>query len=267
MGVDWGDYDGDGRPDLVVGTFHREGFSLYHNERGGLFHSAGAETGLFALTLQRLGFGAKFLDWDNDGDLDLAFANGHVQDQVQRLDSTATYPQRALLLENGDGKQFRDVSERGGTGFRVPYVGRGLAAADYDNDGGMDLLLVDAEGSPHLLHNQMVGRGNWLRVRLKSARGPREGLGARVRITAGGKTQVRECQAVGSYLSSHDPRVHFGLGAAREVQRLEVLWPGGAKSELKNLPANRELTIVEGARLSARRHHPRGPGAVLRYDG
>lgn len=244
MGVDWGDYDGDGRPDLVMGTFHREGFSLYHNDGGGLFHFASDETGLFALTVPRLGFGAKFLDFDNDGDLDLAFANGHVQDQAHRLDTTASYAQPALLLENVEGKQFRNASGGGGTGFRVPYVGRGLAAADFDNDGAMDLLLVDAEGSPHLLRNQ-AARGHWLRVKLRGRRGSREGIGARLRLTCAGKTQVRECQTSGSYLSAHDPRVHFGLGTDTRVERLEVHWPGGGHSVRTNLPADHEVTVEE----------------------
>jgi enediyne biosynthesis protein E4 len=245
MGTDWGDYNNDGRPDLVVASFQREGFSLYLNEGGGGFRFSSTETGLFSLTFRRLGFGAKFLDYDNDGDLDLAFANGHVQDQVHRVDTTATYAQTAMLLENVDGREFRDVSERGGTGFRTPYVGRGLAAADYDNDGALDLLLVDAEGSPHLLRNQRAGRGNWLRVKLAGKQSNREGIGARLRATAGGKTFVRECQTTGSYLSAHDRRVHFGLGTAARVDQLEVLWPSGARSVLKNLRCNREVLVEE----------------------
>ena len=247
MGVDWGDYDGDGRPDLVVSTFQREGFSLFRNEGGGTFHPAATETGLYALTLRRLGFGARFLDYDNDGDLDLAFANGHVQDQATRVDSTAAYAQPGLLLENVGGKQWRDVTEQAGPGFRNPAVGRGLAVADFDRDGDEDLVLVDAEGSPRLLRNEAGSRGNWLRVRLEAKGGAPDGLGAVIRIRCAGRTRMRECTTSGSYLSAHEPVVHFGLGAGKTVEQVEVTWPGGRRSVLKNVPANQELLVREPA--------------------
>lgn len=247
MGTDWGDFDGDGRPDLVVATFQREGFSLFRNAGGGTFQPVAAETGLYTLTLRRLGFGAKFLDFDNDGDLDLAFANGHVQDQAHRIDSTAAYAQPALLVENTGENQWRDVTERAGPGFRNPAVGRGLAAADFDRDGDEDLVLVDAEGSPRLLRNRIGTKHHWLRVRLEGSQSNREGLGAVVRVTAAGRTLRRECTTSGSYLSAHEPVVHFGLGAASGVQRLEVSWPSGKRSQVKTVAIDREIVVREAS--------------------
>src|SRR5205085_1129500 len=156
MGADWGDVDNDGRPDLVVTAFQHEGCTLFRSAGGGHYAEVGEEAGLRAPTLPRLGFGAKLADFDNDGWLDLAVANGHVQDTVHQFDESATYAQPPQLFHNEGGSSFRDVSSESGTAFRQARVGRALCVGDLDNDGREDALLVDAEGVPLLLHNETL---------------------------------------------------------------------------------------------------------------
>jgi enediyne biosynthesis protein E4 len=257
MGVDWGDYDGDGRLDLVVTTFQYEPTSLYHNEGHGAFVEEAYPAGIGDATLARLGFGTKFFDADNDGDLDLIQANGHVQDNAGRIFAGVTYPQSTLLFENlGDRRwggnpgadlplAFREVSAAAGAALTQPIVGRGLAVGDVDNDGDQDVLIANLEGAPLLLLNQTPRSGHSLTVRLVGTTSPRDGTGARVTVRAGGRVQVREAGTGGSYLSAGDPRVHFGLGAAGVVDSITVRWPTGRVQTLHHVLADRELTLRE----------------------
>ena len=214
MGVDWGDYDNDGRPDLVVSTFQYEPTSLYHNQGHGTFIEEAFPAGIGDATLNRLGFGIKFFDADNDRDLDLIQANGHVQDNADRLFPGVTYRQSTLLFENLGDHRFRDISASAGAALARPIVGRGLAVGDYDNDGSADVIIANLEGAPLLLHNETAHPGHFLTIRLVGRTSPRDGTGARVTLRAGGRLQVREAGTGGSYLSTSDSRVHFGLGAA-----------------------------------------------------
>jgi len=245
MGCDFGDYDNDGRPDLIVATFYQQGFSLYHNEGNGFFEERGFETGIYNATFDRLAFGAKFLDYDNDGWLDLMFANGHVQDNIDKIEEATSYFMRPQLFANRQGTRFEDVSDQAGAFFRRKYVGRGLAVGDYDNDGDQDVLFVDAEGPLCLLRNEVGHKRSWLRVRLTGKKSNRNGYGARVKIVANGQTQVRQARADGSYLVANDPRVHFGLGNAHTVERVEVRWLSGATSVIENVKANQEIVVAE----------------------
>jgi hypothetical protein len=251
MGVDAGDYDGDGRPDLVVTTFQYEPTSLYHNEGRGLFTEEAFAAGIGDATLNRLGFGVRFFDADNDGDLDLIEANGHVQDNAARIFPGVTYRQSTLLFENLGGRHFRDVSALAGEALSRPIVGRGLAVGDFDNDGRLDVLIADLEGAPLLLHNKSPSAGHFLTVRLVGSRSPRDGTGARVAVRAGGRLQVREGGTGGSYLSANDPRLHFGMGTARIVDSVTVRWPSGITQTLRNFPGDRELIVTEAARRGA----------------
>jgi enediyne biosynthesis protein E4 len=244
MGLDWGDYDNDGWPDLVVAAFRYEPNSLYRSDVGKSFSDQSYPAGLGAATEPYVTFGCRFFDYDNDGWLDLAFTNGHVQDNVEQLDAKTHYRQPSQLFHNQNGR-FTESSAQGGSAFQTPLVGRGLAVGDYDNDGALDLLLVDSAGKPLLLHNEAPARGHWLGLQLRGKKSNAMGYGATVALTVGGKTLVRHCHADGSYLSSSDPRVHFGLGVATKIDKLEVRWPSGKKQIVSALEPDRYHTITE----------------------
>lgn len=249
MGADWGDYDNDGRFDLFVGTFQNEAKSFYHNDGGGVFSDASYMTGLAPPTIPNVAFGVKLLDADNDGRLDVMIANGHVQDNIHDIDTSTTYRQTTQVFHNKGGTPpaFDNVSPAAGPDFARAIVGRGLAVGDYDNDGRVDALVVDSEGKPLLLHNESAPVGHWLSVRLEGKKSNRDGLGAVLTATAAGQKLVRLCQTDGSYLSASDRRVHFGLGPAGRLDTLTVRWPDGHADALNNVPADRVVTLREGA--------------------
>jgi hypothetical protein len=241
MGIDWGDYDNDGRLDLVVTTFRDEAKCVYRNEGGDLFSETSDAIGL-GPSRPFLSFGTKWLDFDNDGWLDLIIANGHVQDNAAALDSTTTYRQRIQLFHSTKG-QFTEVPDRLSDEARRPIVGRGLAIGDYDNDGRVDALVVDDEGSPLLLHNQTPDAGNWLSLDLEGTKANRDGVGALVTVTANGVKLTRHCATDGSYMSASDKRVHFGLGKADKIESIVVRWPGGGQTVLRDQPINRIISV------------------------
>jgi enediyne biosynthesis protein E4 len=248
MGVDWGDYDNDGQLDLFVATFQKESKSLYHNEGDGVFTDMGIPTGIGMAAAPYVTFGAKFFDYDNDGWLDVVLANGHVQDNIAKIDPSTTYRQASQLFRNPGGTRifFEDVSQAMGADLTRPIVGRGLATGDFDNDGRVDLLIVDSEGKPLLLRNEVAGAGHWLGVRLEGTKSNRDGYGAVLTAKIGDRTLVRQCQSAGSYLSASDARVHFGLGGAVQVDSLTIRWPSGRVQTLPELPADRYITVEEG---------------------
>lgn len=247
MGTDWGDYDGDSRLDLFVATFSGETKSLYRNEGEGRFMDSALATLLGTPTRPYVAFGSRFLDFDNDGWLDLAIANGHVQDNIDTIDPKQTYRQPAQLFRNKGGSPlfFEEVSKQA-PDLQKPIVGRGMATGDYDNDGKVDLLFVDSEGTPLLLHNEGTGAAHWLGLRLVGTKSNRNGYGAMVTVKlGGGRTLLRHCHADGSYLSSSDPRVHVGLGAATAVESVEIRWPSGTVQTLRELPLDTYTTVQE----------------------
>jgi hypothetical protein len=249
MGVDWGDYDGDGLPDLTVTNFQAEPNALYHNEDGQFFSVETFTSGTGMISLPFLGFGTQFLDYDHDGDLDLFTANGHVLDNVELIDQSTQYAQRNLLLRNDGDTQTGNVrfSEIGmETGMTLENVSRGSAAGDYDGDGDADLLVFNLGQRLNLLRNDGGAQaGSWLWVRLIGQTSNRDGIGARLILSAQGKKQTREMRGSRSYLSQSDLRVHFGL-EAKEIDWLEVHWPSGLKERFANLAVNSSLTLVEG---------------------
>lgn len=254
MGIDWGDVDADGRPDLVVTTYQHQPRCLYRQDRPGLFTDVAAAAGIAHTTVNFLGFGARFFDVDNDGWLDLALANGHVVDNIQQVEANVTYRQPAQLFRNvGPARPgvFEEVSHRAGPDFTRPIVGRGLCVGDLDNDGRLDLLIVDAEGEPLLLRNEERSGHHWLSLRLIGAGPNRDAIGARVTVTAGGHTQSRDCFTDGSYMSAGAPRLHFGLGSATRAETITIRWPGGCLETLRDVPADRLLTIREGRAAEA----------------
>lgn len=241
MGVDWGDYDNDGRLDLAVGTFQNELKSVYHNDGDGLFSERSATLGLEAAT-PMVSFGLRWFDADNDGWLDLLVANGHIQDNIEQIDPTTTYRQPTLFFRNRGGAGFDPVS-LGASGR--PIVGRGLSVGDYDEDGRLDAVVVDSEGAPLLLHNETPAVGHWLGLSLHRS-GGRSPYGALVRVRAGASLWLRHCHGDGSYLSSSDARVHVGLGSVSRIDSVEVLWPGGSRSVLSNLQPDKSYVVQEG---------------------
>jgi tetratricopeptide (TPR) repeat protein len=245
MGADLGDYDNDGDEDLIVTNFSDDYHTLYRNDGGGLFTDATQATGLDPATRSSLGWGAGFFDYDNDGDLDLFIASGHVYPQVDGRDPSTSYRQQNLLFRNeGDGR-FIDVSNRSGPGLRKVRSSRGAAFGDYDDDGDLDVFVVNENDVPSLLRNDGGNARHWLKVRVIGSRSNRDGIGGWVTVQADGRTQARQVRLSAGYLSSHDPRLHFGLGDRALVDRLDVRWPSGARQQLTNVPADRLVTISE----------------------
>ena len=248
MGTDWGDYDNDGKMDLVVATYHAEPKCLYHNEGDAQFTEVSQDVGLARPTLTTVAFGVKFCDFDNDGWLDLMLADGHLSDNISLVDASTTYRQPTQLFRNDHGRLFTGLSDRAEPDLQRPIVGRGLAVGDFDNDGRMDALVVDSEGTPLLLHNESQNAWHWLSLTLIGTKSNRDGYGALVTVRTPGLTQTRLCHADGSYLSSSDKRVHVGLGAATQAQALTVRWPDGHMDAFHTILADRFYTLREGNR-------------------
>ena len=246
MGIAAGDYDNDGDFDLFVTNFANDYNTLYRNMGDGIFLDASSATGLGAASFTELGWGAGFFDADNDGDQDLFVANGHVYPAVDGHGVGSRYAQRNQLFEN-DGGGFRDVSESSGSGFAVAAPSRGSAFADFDDDGDLDLVVVNQDSRPTLLRNDGGNRGNWLRVKLTQQGHNTQAVGARVAVVAGGTTQIREVRAGTGYLSQDDTRLHFGLGAELSVEALEIRWPDGKLEVMKDLEVNRLIEVTRGS--------------------
>ncbi len=246
MGTDWADYDNDGRLDLFTAAFQGEPKTVFHNEGDNIFQERSSSVLIALPTQPYVAFGAKWLDFDNDGWLDLMIANGHVYDNVASFNKTATYREPTQLFRNDHGRIFVDLTDRAGPDLPRPIVGRGLAIGDFDNDGRMDALVVDSEGAPLLLHNESAPVGHWLSLKLVGTRSNRDGIGAMVTVTAGGLTQKRFCHTDGSYLSASDVRVHLGLGKAAFVLKMSVKWPSGHVDVFSHVRANQHLRLREG---------------------
>jgi thioredoxin-like negative regulator of GroEL len=240
MGVACGDFDEDGLADLAVTNFYNESTTFYRSLGDGIFADHTAEIGLAIPSRHRLGFGAAFLDANDDGHLDLATVNGHVEDYRPEV----PYAMPAQLFV-GDGRRVADVSDRAGPPWRVPRVGRGLAVGDLDNDGRTDLLLVAQDGPMAYVHNRTAG-GHFLTLRLEGMASNRDAVGARVAITAGGRRRVAWRFGGGSYQSASDPRLHFGLGDADRVEAIEVAWPSGRVDRFGPLAADTGYLLREG---------------------
>jgi hypothetical protein len=244
MGVDAADFDRDGDLDIVVTNYQLENNTLYRND-GRFFGEVSFSSGLGEVSLNYLGFGVGFFDWNNDGWLDLFVTNGHVHDNIERYDPLVTYPQRAQVLRNlGDGK-FVDVSDELGPALEKLYVGRGLAFADYDDDGDIDVAVSSSGRRPVLLRNDGGNRQAWLRVRLQGTTSNRDGVGAKVWLYAGGGTQFQQVRAGTAYQSTSELTVHFGLGAATRADSLRVEWPSGKGQRLGPQAARRTVLITE----------------------
>jgi hypothetical protein len=251
MGADAGDYDGDGRLDLVVTNLDLEMHSLFRGLDDRLFAYTTPESGIGAATLPFVGFGVLFFDFDHDAELDLAVANGHIFDNAPQFRAGTTHAQRNLLFRNAGSRRFVEAGRSAGGGFALEKVSRGLAAGDIDNDGDLDLLVTNNGQPPDLLRNDGGTGRSALLVALVGTESNRDGVGARMLVTTGGRTQIREVKAGSGYLGQNDLRQHVGLGTAATADRLEIRWPSGHTDVFQNVPANKIVTVREGAGIVA----------------
>ena len=243
MGIDCADYDGDGWFDLIVANSEKA--TLYKNEEGLFFLDATADSGLEQPTLPFIGFSPLFLDYDNDGHLDIFCANGNPQDVVELLVDHDTYAQRDQIFQNNGDGTYSDISETAGAYFSEELVGRAAATADYDNDGDMDIVIMNSNQRAVLLRNDGGNRKNWLGIKLVGIRSNRDGIGAKVTLTTEDMTQIREVKSGSSYASGSDTRLLFGLGKSQHVKKVSIVWQSGTLQELEDISANQILTIVE----------------------
>jgi enediyne biosynthesis protein E4 len=247
MGVAVGDYDNSGRFSLWVTNFSEEYNALYHNGANH-FTDMSFRSKTAAISLPFVGWGNAFFDYDNDSLLDMIVVNGHVYPQLDkvRLRASAGYRQRKLLYRNlGDGT-FEEVGPRYGAVIMEERASRGLAVGDLDDDGRLDLVINDLDGSPQILRNEKADAGNWLIVALKG-RGMNTGaVGATVTARTGKVAQQRLVQSGSSYISQEDKRLHFGLGKAAQVDSLQILWPDGTTTTRENVKANQILVVAQG---------------------
>jgi hypothetical protein len=243
MGVDAADYDGDGWQDLFVANIDQELFSLYQNQKDLTFIDKPGEIGQATRLLS--GWGLKFFDYDDDGDPDLILANGHPDDMVEVQSLKVRYKEPLLLFENVDGK-FVNVSAQSGAIFQKDFPARGLSVGDYDNDGDLDVLVVNNGAAPVLLRNDGGNRNNWLGLELVATRSNPGAVGAVITWEAGGVRRSRLKTGGGSYLSSHDPREILGLGKAAKLDSVEIKWPSGRVDKLTNVAPNKYVKVVEG---------------------
>lgn len=252
MGIDAADYDHDRAPDIAKTNFSDDSNNLYRNDGKGQFTDAAGPASFGPISIPFLGFGLKFLDFDNDSWPDVFIANGHVNPQVDQHSFGVTYAERPLLFHNLQNGRFAELGEIAGPAMRKRYVARGAATADLMNDGSQYILLSVLDSSPALLRPEVKSPGNWLRIKLVGHKSNREGLGARVEVAVGATTLIEEARANSSFESASDPRVHIGLGRAKRADAVIVHWPSGVTDRLGPVQANREVVIEEGQSAPSR---------------
>ena len=246
MGVDFADYNNDGLPDIVVTDLANQRYPLYQNNGDGTFTYSSQSLGIGQMTLSHSGWGIRFLDYDNDGWKDLLIAQGHDLDTIE-LEHPNLHYREPMLLARNTGHGFMDVSAQSGSVFSQPWVGRGMAIGDIDNDGRLDAIVTTNDGPPHILHNETSTRNHWILLKLVGHKSNRDAIGAEVTLVTSAGSEYATVSSAGSYLSASDKRVHFGLGRATIAQTIEIRWPSGIKQAIQNIPGDQILQIDEPA--------------------
>jgi hypothetical protein len=247
MGIAVGDYNRDGKVDFYITNFSDDYNTLYRNDGDASFSDVSARAGIATLTIPFLGWGTGFLDFDNDGLPDIFVSNGHVYSGVDAQDWGTTWAQRPLLLRNVNGAKFVEVPPATGSGLAMTMTGRGAAFGDLFNDGHIDVVMNNIDSIPTLLRNVVKNENHWIAFKLAGGeKSPRDSIGAQVFVTAGGATQRGDVVSGGSYASSSDMRLHFGIGTAKKVEKVEIRWPSGAKQEIVVGAVDRIYTVIEG---------------------
>ena len=246
MGVDFADYNNDGLPDVLVTDLGNQLYALYENNGDGSFTYATYSSGLGDITRVHSGWGFRFTDFDNDGWKELLVAQGHDMDNVELTTPNLRYREPPILIRNAGGK-FIDISSSGGNVFKQQWVGRGLATGDIDNDGRMDAVITTNDGTAHILRNQTRLQNHWLILKLVGHKSNRDAIGAEVMLTTSKGMQLQTVTTAGSYLSSSDKRVHFGLGTDAVAKSIDIRWPSGIRQTLKDVHADQILQVDERA--------------------
>jgi enediyne biosynthesis protein E4 len=252
MGVDFGDFDRDGRLDIFVTNFSQEPDALFWNQGQKGFTDIAAPAGLARPSFMPVGWGAAFFDMDNDGWLDLIVANGHVYPQMDLIEGDAPFREPLLLFRNKQDRTFEDVTALGGLDRLPPASRRGLAVGDVNNDGRLDVVLLNIGERPTLLINRTQSSNHAVLLHLVGTKSNKAAIGARAIVTVGEKTQIGEIRSGSSYLSQNDLRLHFGLGDATSISSVRILWPSGKDETLKDVPSDFIYTIVEGSGITER---------------
>ncbi len=265
MGVDAADYDRSGRPSLIISNFANQMVSLYHNEGNGLFVDEAPQSEVGRATLVTLGFGCFFFDYDNDGWPDIFVADGHIENEIERVQKRVSYAEPPHLFRNLGRGKFEEVTQAMGPTFASPKVARGAAYADIDNDGALDLLMTTNGGRAYLFHNE-GGTNHSLRVKLVGTKSNRDGIGAVVRVTSGSDKQWKMLKSGSSYLSQSELVLTFGLGGNSKADAIEIQWPSGQTDKLSGIPADQTITVEESKGVIASRgydkHSQHRPAAV-----